>query len=78
MEQKGKGYKVVRTIEAFEHTKMQEVTSYVAITEKNEKLCPEIQVAFEHKVAPDIDGFTDEPVVKCGSSSLSCRKYFSI
>ena len=37
MEQKGKGYKVIRTIEAFEHTKIQEVPSYVAITEKNEK-----------------------------------------
>ena len=46
--------------------------------EKWKTICPEIQVAFEHKVAPDIDGFTDEPVVKCGSSSLSCRKYFSI
>ena len=37
MEQKGKGCKVIRTIEAFEHTKIQEVPSYVAITEKNEK-----------------------------------------
>ena len=37
MEQKGKGYQVIRTIQAFEHTKIQEVTSCVAITEKNEK-----------------------------------------
>ena len=32
--------------------------------EKWKTICPEIQVAFEHKVAPDIDGFTDEPVVQ--------------
>ena len=40
------------------------------ITEKNEKLyqttgIPGTQGAFSDKVTPDIDGFTDEPVVQC-------------
>ena len=44
--------------------------SNIVITEKNEKLCqitgiPETQGALSDKVAPDIDGFTDEPVVQC-------------
>ena len=52
-------------------TEIQEVTSNVAIIEKNEKqyikLQPNIpgtQGAFSRKVAPDIDGFTDELVVQ--------------
>ena len=50
-------------------TKIQEVTSNIVITEKNEKLChttaiPQIQGAFSDKVTPNIDGFTDEPVVQ--------------
>ena len=50
-------------------TKIQEVISNT-ITEKNEKLCqttgkPGIQGAFSGEVNPDIDGFTDEPVVQC-------------
>ena len=46
--------------------------SNVAITEKNEKQhvrlqlsIPGTQEAFPDKVAPDIDEFTDEPVVQC-------------
>ena len=40
------------------------------ITKKNEKLyqttgIPGTQGAFSDKVTPDIDGFTDEPVVQC-------------
>ena len=50
-------------------TKIQEVTSNIVITEKNEKLChttaiPRIQGAFSDKVTPNIDGFTDKPVVQ--------------
>ena len=50
--------------------KIQEVISNIVFTEKNEKLCqtaeiPETQGAFSDKVALDIDGFTDEPVVQC-------------
>ena len=52
-------------------TKIQEVTSNVGITEKNEKhvrlqlSISGTQGAFSDKVAPDFDGFTDEPVLKC-------------
>ena len=51
-------------------TKIQEVISNIAITEKNEKLChttgiPRTQGAFSDKVTLDVDGFTDEPVDKC-------------
>ena len=55
--------------------KTQEATSNVAITEKNEQQYVRLQLtkytsdrcwAFSDKaVAPDIDGFTDEPVVQC-------------
>ena len=49
--------------------KIQKAISNIVITEKNEKLSltseiPEIQGAFSDKVTPDIDGFTDEPVVQ--------------
>ena len=49
--------------------KIQKVTSNVVITQKNEKLSLtseilEIQGTFSDKVTPDIDGFTDEPVVQ--------------
>ena len=59
-------------LDQLEHlsTKIQEVTSDVAITEKNEKqyvrlqlIIPGTQGAFLDKVTPDIDGFTDEPVL---------------
>ena len=48
-------------------TKIQEISSTIVITEKNEKICqttgiPGTQGAFSNKVNPDIDGFTDEPV----------------
>ena len=48
-------------------TKIQEISSNIVITEKNEKICqttglPGTQGAFSNKVNPDIDGFTDEPV----------------
>ena len=48
--------------------KIQEVTSNVVITEKNENQCvilqlsiPGIQRSFLDKVTPDIDGFAVEP-----------------
>ena len=49
--------------------KIQKAISNIVITEKNEKVSltseiPEIQGAFSEKVTPDIDGFTDEPVVQ--------------
>ena len=60
--------------------KIQEATSNVAITEKNEKqyvrICPiyigqiiqlgipGTEEAFSDKVTPDIDGFTEESVVR--------------
>ena len=44
----------------------------MAITSKNEKQYVRLQLsiretqgAFSDKVAPNIDGFTDEPVVQC-------------
>ena len=56
-------------------TKIQELTSNIAITEKNENLCrttgiPGTQGAFSDKVTPYIDGFTDEPVVQCNVQVL--------
>ena len=54
--------------------KIQEVTSNVAITQKNVKQYVRkiiqlgirgIQGAFSDKVTPSIYGFTDEPVVQC-------------
>ena len=51
-------------------TKIQAVSSNVAITEKNEKQYAKLEIsirriqgAFLDKVVSDIDGFTDEPVV---------------
>ena len=55
-------------------TKIQEVTSNVGITKKNEKhlseysttkYIPGTQGAFPGKVGPDIDDFTDEPEFQC-------------
>ena len=53
-------------------TKLQEITSNVAISEKNEKQYVRLQLsitgtqeAFLDKVTPDIDGFTGEQVVQC-------------
>ena len=53
-------------------TKIQEVPSNVAITEKIEKQYARLQLSipgtqetFLDKVAPDIDSFTDEPVAQC-------------
>ena len=54
--------------------KIQEATSNVVITEKNEKQYVRqviqlgiggTQGALSDKVTTDIDGFTDEPVVQC-------------
>ena len=66
--QNGKGTK---ELEEPKHlsTKIQEVTSNIVIIEKNEKLChttaiPGTQGAFSDKVTPNIDGFTDKPVVQ--------------
>ena len=60
------------TIEPLKHSSMeiQEVISNIVITEKNGKLCQTTGIqrnlgTFLDKVTPDIDGFTDEPVVKC-------------
>ena len=46
--------------------KIQEAISNIIITETNEKLCQTTgtQGAFSDKVIPDIDGFTDEPMVQ--------------
>ena len=51
--------------------KIQEFTLNIAITEKNEKQYVRLQLsilgtqeAFSNKVDPDIDGFTDGPVVQ--------------
>ena len=50
-------------------TKIQEVTSNVTITEKNEKRYVRLQLGtqmvFSDKVVPHIDGFTDQPVAQC-------------
>ena len=53
-------------------TKIQEVTSNAAITEKNEKqyvrrqlIISWTQGAFSCKVASDIDVFIDKPIVQC-------------
>ena len=53
-------------------TKIQEVPSNVAITEKIEKQYARLQLSipgtqetFLDKVAPDIDSFTDESVAQC-------------
>ena len=55
-------------------TKGLDVTSNVVITEKNEKQyvrqitqlgIPGTQGAFSDKITPDIESFTDEPVVQC-------------
>ena len=51
-------------------TKIQEVTSGVPITVKNEKLCQTTGMsgtegAFSDKVTSDIDGFTDKPIIQC-------------
>ena len=66
-----------KELEKLKHLSMktQEATSNVAITEKNEQQYVRLQLtkytsdrcwAFSDKaVAPDIDGFTDEPVVQC-------------
>ena len=54
--------------------KVQEVISNVSITVENEKQyvgqiiqlgIPGTQGAFSDNVTPDIDGFTDEPFVRC-------------
>ena len=80
--QKGKGYQGIRAIEASRlSTKIREVTSNFAITERNEKqyvrlklTIPGTQRTFSDKVVPDIYGFPDEPVVQCDVQV--CRKYF--
>ena len=68
-EQKGKGYQRIRSIEAFEY-EIQEMNSNIAITEKNEKQYARLQLSisrtqgkFLYKVTPDIEHFTDEPVI---------------
>ena len=58
--------------------KIQKVTSNVVITQKNEKLSltseiVEIQGTLSDKVTPDIDGFTDEPVVQ-SQPAFTCSK----
>ena len=69
MSKKGKGTKELDQLNHLS-TKIQEVTKNVAITEKNEKQYVRLQLIiprtlgeFLNKVTPDIDGFTDEPVV---------------
>ena len=48
--------------------------SDIVITEKNEK--PGTHRAFSDKVARDIDGFTDEPIVQCDEPIVQCSLYF--
>ena len=69
MSKKGKDTKELDQLKHLS-TKIQEVTKNVAITEKNEKQYVRLQLIiprtlgeFLNKVTPDIDGFTDEPVV---------------
>ena len=72
-EQKGKGYEGIRATEAsYLSAKIQEVTSIVVITEKNEKPYVRQQLSisatqgsFSDKVIPDIDCFPDESAVQC-------------
>ena len=50
--------------------KIQEMISNIIITKKNEKLyqttgIPGAQGAFSDQTNPDVDGFTNEPVVQC-------------
>ena len=58
--------------------KIQKAISNVVVTQKNEKLSLtseilEIQGTFSDKVTPDIDGFTDEPVVQ-SQPAFTCSK----
>ena len=69
-EQNRNEYQGIRSAEAFEYENKQ-VPSNITITEKNEKQCVRLQLSiprtegkFSCKVAPDIDGFTDKPVIQ--------------
>ena len=55
-------------------TNIQEVIPNIVITEKDDKICQNrdtrdpqrsTQGTFSDEVTPDIDGFTNEPVVQC-------------
>ena len=56
MEQKGKGYQRIRSIEAFQYENKRSDFKCCDYWEKRKTIC-------QTKVTPDIDGFTDEPVV---------------
>ena len=79
MKQKGKEYQGIGAIdEAFEYQNTRSDFKCWSWWEKWKTICqatsiskPGIQGAFSDKVAPDIDGFTDE-LMWCSS----CKKYF--
>ena len=69
-EQNRKGYQGIRAPEALECKNRSDFKYCIAITEKHEKLLdntgiPKPQGAISDKVTPDIDAFSDEPVVQC-------------
>ena len=65
MELKKKGCKGITTIEAFEYGNTRSDVKCCDYWEKWKAMCPETQLEFTDKVAPDTDEFIDEPVVKC-------------
>ena len=65
-EQKRKGYQRIRSIEAFEYQNIRSDFKCCDYWEKRKTICQttaKYTKAFLDKVTPDIDGFTDEPVV---------------
>ena len=73
-EQKGKGYRGIRAIEAFEYENTRSDFKCYDYREKWKTICettvtiPGTQGAFSDKVASDIDDFTDEPEFQCDDS----------
>ena len=63
MEQKGKWHQGVRTIEVFEYKNTRSDFKCCDYWEKWKTISTASQGAFSDKIAPDIDVFTDEPVV---------------
>ena len=65
MELKRKGHQGITTIEAFEYENTRSDVKCCDYWEKWKAMFPGTQREFTDKVVPDIDGFTDEPVVQC-------------
>ena len=65
MEQKGKWYQGVRTIKVFAYKNTRSDFKCCDYWERWKTIRTATQGAFSDKIAPDIDVFTDEPVVQC-------------